>query len=178
MSIASPPADVRPDVAVRLVRPDELAAAGTVLVTAYEHDYTLSDSYRAQIEDVRRWAGDHELWVAVDPVADAPGTVLGVVVTPRPDGTPLSPLTLDGELDFRLLAVHPDARGRGVGEVLVRHVVQTARARGATRVVMSSGPQMLAAHRLYARLGFRRLPERETRVVEGDVRLLAFALDL
>jgi len=28
------------------------------------------------------------------------------------------------------------------------------------------------------RLGFRRLPERETRVVDGGVRLLAFGLDL
>jgi hypothetical protein len=44
-------------------------------------------------------------------------------------------------------------------------------------VVISSLPQMAAAHRLYTRLGFRRLPERDWTPVPG-VDLIAFTVDL
>jgi hypothetical protein len=42
---------------------------------------------------------------------------------------------------------------------------------------MNSGPQMIGAHRLYQQLGFTRLPERKTRLVDGHL-LFAFGLDL
>ncbi|MFE7508948.1 GNAT family N-acetyltransferase [Promicromonospora sp. NPDC057488] len=172
-----------PSVVVRRVRDDEHHAAAEVLVTAYSHDFEISDSYRQSLGAVSRWASEHEVWVAV-PAGETGGgatRVLGVVVTPALGGPALSQLALDGELDFRLLATHPDARGGGVGETLVRHVIALARDRGARRVVMNSGDQMRAAHRLYERLGFGRLYERETRVVEtkqGPTRLLAFGLDV
>ncbi|MFI2363485.1 GNAT family N-acetyltransferase [Promicromonospora sp. NPDC019610] len=171
-------------VVVRRVRDDEHRAVAEVLVTAYTHDFEISDSYRHSLGAVSRWASEHEVWVAV-PAGEAGAgdatRVLGVVVTPALGGPALSALAQDGELDFRLLATHPDARGGGVGETLVRHVIGLARDRGARRVVMNSGDQMRAAHRLYERLGFGRLPERETRVVEtkqGPTRLLAFGLDI
>jgi ribosomal protein S18 acetylase RimI-like enzyme len=96
------------------------------------------------------------------------------VITPRPGGH-ISELGRDGELDFRLLAVAPAARRRGIGRLLVEHVLALAAERGATRVVMNSGEQMTSAHRLYYSMGFTRLTERETRTVEGHTRpLLAF----
>ncbi|MGW2095298.1 GNAT family N-acetyltransferase [Promicromonospora sukumoe] len=182
---AARPGSGTASVVVRPVRDDEHHAAADVLVSAYTHDFEISDGYRQSLGAVGRWASEHEVWVAV-PHAEADagyGTtrVLGVVVTPALGGPALSPLALDGELDFRLLATHPDARGGGVGETLVRHVIALARDRGARRVVMNSGDQMRAAHRLYERLGFQRLYERETRVVEtkqGPTRLLAFGLDV
>ncbi|WP_265522373.1 GNAT family N-acetyltransferase [Oerskovia flava] len=169
---------------VRLARPSEHADVGALLVDAYTHDYTISAAYLASLREVAPRAAEHEVWVAAE--AQAPGSqheaptqrLLGTVVTPRAGGAPLSPLARAGELDFRLLGVAPSARGGGVGELLTRHVLALARERRYRRVVMNSGPQMTGAHRLYARLGFRRLPERETRVVDGDVRLLAFGIDL
>lgn len=106
--------------------------------------------------------------------------ILGTVWVPRP-GEHLSELALVGELDFRQLAVAPSARGRGIGEALTRHVIALAEERGAVRVVMNSGPEMLGAHALYAKIGFRRLPEREHRIEVEPGRfldLLAFGLDL
>ncbi|MFD6445311.1 GNAT family N-acetyltransferase [Promicromonospora sp. NPDC060204] len=174
-----------PSVVVRRVRDDEHRAAAEVLVTAYTHDFDISDGYRQSLGDVSRWASEHEVWVAVPAAETGSGggttRVLGVVVIPALGGPALSQLAQDGELDFRLLATHPDARGGGVGETLVRHVIGLARDRGARRVVLNSGDQMRAAHRLYERLGFGRLYERETRVVEtkqGPTRLLAFGLDV
>ena len=44
-------------------------------------------------------------------------------------------------------------------------------------MVLSTDPRMTAAHRLYERLGFTRLPERDWTPVRG-VDLLVYALDL
>ncbi|MGH3822018.1 MAG: GNAT family N-acetyltransferase [Pseudonocardiaceae bacterium] len=78
-----------------------------------------------------------------------------------------------GELELRMLAVARDARRRGVGEALVKSVLRRAAEIGAYRVVMWSAQEMHAAHRLYARLGFSRLPERDWEPVPG-IMLLAF----
>jgi ribosomal protein S18 acetylase RimI-like enzyme len=157
---------------VRLVAPHEYARVAQLSVDAYGHDYDLPDDYRASLADVATRAREHEVWVAEDL---ATGELLGTVVTPRPGGH-ISELGRDGELDFRLLAVDPAARRRGVGALLTEHVIALARQRNLTRVVMNSGPQMTGAHALYHRLGFVRLTERETRVVHGGT-LLAFGYD-
>lgn len=158
---------------VRLAHPTEHDEVARLTVAAYTHDYELHDEYLASLSQVAARAAEHDVWVAQD-VTD--GALVGTVTTPRPGGR-LSPLARPGELDFRLLGVHPVARGRGVGALLTRHVVELARQRGYTRVVMNSGPLMVGAHRLYERLGFARMPEREDRVVPGGT-LLAFGLDL
>lgn len=158
-------------VSVRLVRDDEHEAVADLLEAAYTHDYEIGDEYRASLRAVAERAAEHQVWVAAE--GDA---LLGSVATPRP-GRHISPLGREGELDFRLLGVHPGARGRGVGRLLTQHVVDLARRRGLRRVVMNSGPQMLGAHALYASLGFRRLTEREVRLPDGRP-LLTFGLDL
>lgn len=163
---------VRP-VVVRLAEPAEHDEVARLTVTAYTHDYELHDEYLASLGQVAERAAEHEVWVAQDVTS---GALVGTVTTPRP-GRHISPLARSGELDFRLLGVDPAARGRGVGALLTLHVVELARRRGLSRVVMNSGPLMLGAHRLYARLGFERMPEREDRVVPGGT-LLAFGLDV
>lgn len=161
---------------VRLARPSEFDEVAALSLRAYELDYEISDEYRASILAVGERAAEHQVWVAADV---ATGELLGSVATPRRGGT-ISPLAQPGELDFRLLAVDPAARGRGVGARLTRHAIELARLRGLDRVVMNSGPQMVGAHRLYAKLGFSRLFEREREITDGDrvFRLLAFTIDV
>lgn len=158
---------------VRLVTVDEYAQVGALSDAAYSYDYTLPDAYRASLREVAARAHEHEVWVAED---TATGELVGTVATPRPGGR-ISDLAREDELDFRLLAVSPTARRRGIGALLTNHVIALARQRGAKRVVMNSGPQMLGAHRLYEQLGFGRLPERETFLVNGHA-LFAFGLDV
>jgi ribosomal protein S18 acetylase RimI-like enzyme len=163
------------DVLIRLATADEYEAIGDLGVAAYGHDYDISDGYRRSLRDVAARAAEHEVWVAVDRQT---GQLLGSVVTPRPGGH-VSELGRDGELDFRLLAVAPSARRRGIGRLLTEHVIALAAERGATRVVMNSGPNMTGAHQLYYSMGFTRLPERETRIVDGYTQpLLAFSLEV
>lgn len=53
------------------------------------------------------------------------------------------------------LAVCPDARGRGVGHLLLAHVVGRARRAGVTRVWAQVSPKLEASRGLYRSLGFR-----------------------
>ena len=76
-----------------------------------------------------------------------------------------------------MLAVAPAARRSGVGEALVRLVLDRFREQGATAIVLSSLPQMVDAHRLYERLGFVRTPQRDWRPVP-HVQLVAFRKEL
>ena len=46
----------------------------------------------------------------------------------------------------------------------MRHALALAASRGIRRVVLNTGPQMRSAQRLYERLGFERLHERERMV--------------
>ncbi len=81
------------------------------------------------------------------------------------------------ELEFRMLSVAPGAQGQGVGAALVEHVLDHYRRADARAVVLSSLVEMAAAHRLYARHGFTRLPERDWSPVP-DVHLIAFGTTL
>lgn len=83
----------------------------------------------------------------------------------------------DDEAAVRMLVVDPAAQGRGIGELLMTDCLRRARAAGKRRMVLSTGPKMLAAHRLYERMGFTRLPERDWTPVPG-IDLLVYALDL
>lgn len=164
-------------VTIRLVRPDEYDEAGRVTAEAYAASYgDLPDSYLDSLRDVAGRLSGGDVWVAVDEA----GVIVGTVWI-APAGRPLSPVAEPGETDFRQLAVAPAARGRGIGEALTRHVLAVAAERGSHRVIMNSGPQMLGAHALYAKIGFRRLTERE-RSIEVEpgrwVDLLTFGLDI
>ena len=162
------------DVDVRLVHADEHDAVADLSERAYTLEYDISEGYRSTLRSVAERAREHQVWVAVDRLD---GTLLGAVATPKRART-ISPLARAGELDFRLLAVDPPARGRGVGELLTRHVIELARLRGIDHVVMNSGPQMIGAHRLYEKLGFTRMLDREPVISDGDktFQLLSFTI--
>lgn len=162
------------DVAIRAARPDELAEVGRVTLDAYVADgYLGSDHpYAAHLLDARVRHEQAELLVA----ADQSGAVLGTVTVCLP-GTPLAEISVPGELEFRMLAVAPAARGRGIGGLLTRTVLDRARARGDRRVVLSSLDRMRAAHRIYESMGFVRAPERDWRP-EARAVLWAFVLEL
>jgi ribosomal protein S18 acetylase RimI-like enzyme len=99
------------------------------------------------------------------------GTVLGAVLMLRMDGE-LVQVAQVGEAEFRVLAVTPEARGTGVGAALVQACVAQAKASGATALVLWSQPTMPSAHRLYERLGFVRVPERDVADARGFMRLV------
>lgn len=160
---------------VRAARPEEYAEVGELTLAAYVFDGHLAndDDYASELRDAEQRAADADLVVAVEPNSHE---ILGTV-TYCLHGSPYAEISLPGEAEFRMLAVRPDARGRGIGLTLTQWCIDRAREQGCTAMVLSSLDRMATAHRLYERLGFDRLPERDWMPVPG-INLLAYRLDL
>jgi len=163
------------DLTIRTAHAADLPAVGAITVEAYRVDgfVGVHDDYVRTLADAESRFRDAELLVAVD---SGSGEVLGSVTVVHP-ATPYAEISQPGELEFRMLSVASSARGRGIGEALVRTVIDRARAAGIGQVVLSSSEKMLAAHRLYERLGFARLPERDWSPLPG-INLMAYAYGL
>lgn len=158
---------------IRRAVPGEYEDIGTLTAEAYLSDGLVPAG--SDYEPILRAAADRaakaELWVA-----SGPAGLLGSV-TFCPPGSVYREIARDGEGEFRMLAVSPAARGLGVGTALTEHCLLRCRELGLSRLVMCSASTMATAHRLYRRLGFTRLPDRDWEPVPG-VRLLAFTLEL
>jgi len=162
---------------IRPARPDELDDAARVMLAAYQQ-YQASfppgrwDAYAADILDVRSRLPHAELIVA-----EEAGRIVGAV-TLYPDGSRSAVEGWPpGWAGVRLLAVHPDARGRGVGEALMRECIARARERGATTLGLHTTRIMAVAQRMYERMGFVRAPEYDFHPAPNIV-VMAYRLNL
>jgi ribosomal protein S18 acetylase RimI-like enzyme len=84
----------------------------------------------------------------------------------------------DGEASFRMLGVSTAAQGHGTGEALVVRCLDEARAAGRRAVFIHTGNWMTTAHRLYRRLGFVHVPERDWPLPEYGIVLLGYRRSL
>ena len=100
------------------------------------------------IERLRRLIADPAVTLLLAKEGDAIiGTTTVIVYT--------TPFWIKARLDE--VVVDDSARGRGVGEALVKAALDIGRERGAQVAELQSGrgPGRAAAHRLYERMGFR-----------------------
>ncbi|MEU0304630.1 GNAT family N-acetyltransferase [Streptomyces sp. NPDC006175] len=165
------------DVSIRPALPAQFEELGEITAHAYLGDGLLDfgadDPYLDQLRAVGRRAAEAEVLVALD----ADGRLLGGVTYVAP-GSPWADIAGEDEAEFRMLAVSPEARGRGAGEALVRACIERARAAGGlSGIVLSTQSAMTGAHRIYRRLGFVRTPERDWCPLPG-LALLTFRLEL
>jgi ribosomal protein S18 acetylase RimI-like enzyme len=79
--------------------------------------------------------------------------------------------------EIRLLAVAPEARGSGVGKLLVSDCVRRAKGLGADTIGLHTSPSMREAIKLYESFGFRRDPAHDIHV-EGAEPIDAYQLPL
>ena len=138
-------------VTIRAARPSDAPTIGSVLRAAfaeYESCYTPA-AFAATTpsgEEVERRLGEGPVWVALlDDVIV--GTVSAV---PRAEA-----------LYIRSMAVLPNARGRGVGRMLLGSVERYAAEHRHARLALSTTPFLAEATRLYECSGFRRSDEGE-----------------
>jgi GNAT superfamily N-acetyltransferase len=124
------------------------------------------------LADVAGRAAVADVLVAVD----GEGVVVGgIAYIAGP--SPLAWFEGPDEVGLRMLAVAPEAQGRGVGTALITACVARARAAGRRTILLHTTAPMTAAHRLYGRTGFRRDPPRDE-ILDDGLKLLAYILDL
>ncbi len=159
-------------ITVGRVVPDQYSEVASLCVQAYLPSRLPSDhAYYARLKDVAARDELAEVWVASEH-----GRVLGSL-TWCPPHSPWREISRDDEAEFRMLAVDPAEQGRGVGRALVDAAIARSRAEGRTAIVVSTACWMTAAHHLYERMGFERVPERDWSPTEG-LDLKAYRLDL
>lgn len=158
---------------VRPATAREFEEVGKITATAYVHDRHLppDSPYVTELRDAGSRAREAELLVATDGA-----TILGTV-TWCPDGSAYKELTGPREGEFRMLAVPPQARGRGAARALVQACLERSRAVGHHRIVLSTQPGMTQAHALYESFGFTRAPELDWEPAPG-ISLVGYVLDL
>ena len=160
-------------ITVREAQPDDYQRAGDLTVAAYaalpgDH---LVGGYDVLLRDAGRRATEAVLLVAVDD-----GGLVGCVTYVPEAGHSWAEGLVDGEAGIRMLAVDPAAQSRGAGEALVRACLERARVEGKRGVFLHSTGEMAGAHRLYERLGFGRVPDRNFRPYP-ELLLYAFRID-
>lgn len=144
------------DIVIRPAAPADYARIRDFTLRSYvDEGYVDPESpYKDVLGDVAARAAQAEVLVA-----ELDGTPVGSLMIV--DGqSPFRQISADDELEFRMLATAPEARGRGVGTALVRTVIQRARDLGRTAVVLSTDEHMRDARRVYTREGFVAVPER------------------
>jgi ribosomal protein S18 acetylase RimI-like enzyme len=153
-------------VVVREAVPAEYDAIGEATAAAYSVFPGAADypDYMAELRDVARRAQDCPILVALDA---ATGQVLGGAAYVPGPGNRYAELERDGEAGIRMLAVSPEAQGRGAGRALLEALMARARAAGRTGIALYTLDTMTVAHRLYASAGFRRDPSRDWDVEPG-----------
>jgi ribosomal protein S18 acetylase RimI-like enzyme len=153
------------EIIVRPAAPADHEAIGALSVAAYRGDGQTADGhpYEAHLSDVAARAAVAQVLVAVD---EPTGQVLGAVTFVLA-GTPLAEVSRPGEAEFRMLAVAPEAQGRGVGEALARACLERAAASGCSGVTICVRDFATSARRLYARMGFERAPDRDWSPLPG-----------
>ena len=166
------PRPAAPSLTVEQARPEDFARIAELTVDVYVGGGLATPAYALELADVAGRAERAELLVVRDPSGRVVGSV-ALVLT----GDFGNVITSDAEAAFRMLVVAPSAQGQGVGELLVTTCLAQARAAGKRWMVISTDPLMTTAHRLYERLGFTRLPERDWRPEPG-VDLLVYSREL
>lgn len=158
---------------IREARPAEHVAIGDLVVRSYRGVGEIDESYFDELRDVAARAAVVPVIAAIE---EGSGRVLGAV-TYVPGLGPFHEGELGDAASIRMLAVEPDARGRGIGRALVEECIRRARDEGRTRISLYTRPFMTAAHRMYERLGFKRVHRLDWEFEPGEW-LYAYAKDL
>lgn len=171
---------------IRPMEPTDVGAVRAVLDAANTQfagavPDALFEAYRSNVLDIEsRQAVSETL------VAEHDGRIVGTITYFRDAndegmGPPAPPATAG----IRAVAVHPDARGLGIGRRLADAAVERARADGASAILLHTWTVMGAAIATYERVGFRRAPAFDAGSssffptgIDEDPPALAFWLDL
>lgn len=145
---------------------------GALTVAAYRAGGHLPEGhpYEETLHDVLPRLADTQ-------VAEIEGAIVGAVTSCGPDGS-AAELCQSGEWEFRYLAVAPESWSAGIGRALIAACEERGRAAGASTMVISVSTLNERGHRVYPKLGYTRMPERDWSPAGSDTQLLAYRKEL
>jgi GNAT superfamily N-acetyltransferase len=162
---------------IRNARPEELDEVSLLLRDAYQQyeNFIPPERWKQYLEDIvdmRSRLGESDLIVA-----ELNNRLVGSVT-----------LYLDGSHSFpeawpmswamvRLLAVHPEYRGQGIGHALMEECIRRCRNSKIAAIGLHTAEAMYVARQMYERMGFVRVPESDFHPVPG-VTVMAYSLQL
>lgn len=163
-------------VEIRLLRPGEHQEAGEVTALAYRRQAepaSTSPEYLERVADVPSRAR-HAMVLGAVQDARVLRSVTVELSGRIPGGHPRPPLRPD-QAHVRMLGVHPDAQGRGIGRRLMEGAAEEARRAGKRQVTLETTEAMVTAQRLYESMGYVR---GDDLVFDDDFRLRTYELGL
>jgi DNA-binding MarR family transcriptional regulator/GNAT superfamily N-acetyltransferase len=150
------------EVVLREPRPGDLGWIVQRNAALYAAEYGWNADYEGLVARiVADFAEDHDPHLERVWIAEADGRPAGCVMCVRDE--------VPGTARLRLLLVEPDARGRGVGDRLVRAVVEFAREVGYRDLVLWTNDVLSSARRIYQRHGFVLVVEKPHRSFGKDL---------
>ncbi|MCL6671383.1 bifunctional helix-turn-helix transcriptional regulator/GNAT family N-acetyltransferase [Streptomyces panaciradicis] len=169
LSDARPP--TREDVLLRDPGPGDLGWIVQRNAALYAAEYGWNTDYEGLVARiVADFAEDHDPHLERVWIAELDGRPVGCVMCVR-DEAP-------GTARLRLLLVEPEARGLGIGDRLVRAVIDFARGVGYHELVLWTNDVLAAARRIYQRHGFVLAAEKPHRSFGKDLNGQDWRLDL
>ncbi|MGW3096002.1 bifunctional helix-turn-helix transcriptional regulator/GNAT family N-acetyltransferase [Streptomyces sp. NPDC001102] len=169
LSDARPP--TREDVLLREPGPGDLGWIVQRNASLYAAEYGWNTDYEGLVARiVADFAEDHDPHLERVWIAELDGRPVGCVMCVR-DEAP-------GTARLRLLLVEPEARGLGIGDRLVRAVIDFARGVGYHELVLWTNDVLAAARRIYQRHGFVLAAEKPHRSFGKDLNGQDWRLDL
>jgi ribosomal protein S18 acetylase RimI-like enzyme len=164
---------------IRNALSDEIQYIRTQRIEAYsEHAKVVSDEHWQALKQAISSDADEQPCVELI-VAELEGGIVGSVALFPPKSDAYEGL-VDG-LDYseiRLLAVTPEARGKGVANSLLNECIERTRAKGYDAIGLHTADFMKSAIKLYGRMGFKRMPEHDFEPANDGVIVKAFRLGI
>jgi ribosomal protein S18 acetylase RimI-like enzyme len=141
-----------------VIRPavlEDADAVGALTERVYRGGGWAGEGYISTLRDGRTRVEESLLYVAT-----WGERIVGTATLALP-GTLFAETARDHESEVRMLAVDAPARRHGAGELLLAVCEARSRMAGMAAVVLSTEPDMYAAHRLYRRRRYLRAPDRD-----------------
>jgi ribosomal protein S18 acetylase RimI-like enzyme len=160
----------------------ELSDIGKLMVAVYSqlegfpkpHEQPAYYKFLANVGELTEQDGT-EIIVAVSNANEIVGAVVyfGDMKNYGSGGIATKELNTSG---FRLLAVKPEAQGRGIGKLLTLECIGKAKNKGHSQLIIHSTNAMQTAWRMYEKLGFKRSQDLD--FMQGDLEVFGFRYQL
>ncbi len=141
-------------VEIRAFQPGDAGAVNALAVSAFQQFAAAYADWPAMSANLKKTSSLASVGELI--VADTEGRIAGCVVYIPPHQLKAEVFEQNQPI-IRMLVVHPDQRGQGVGRALTGECLARARRDGADRIALHTSPIMDTALGMYFRMGFEQV---------------------